>query len=73
MSMLIAQYGCQELKLRILKNTCSTEPMVDFGVSFGGEATTRGMVSRIDVREGVIAAPESVTSQYLRNYNPVIM
>lgn len=41
----------------------SNVPMVDFGVSFGGFAVTRFSVSRMEVREGTMYAPESVTSQ----------
>ena len=44
----------------------SNVPIVDFGLSFGGDATIRGSVSRIDVREGVMKLPVSVTSQYRR-------
>ena len=44
----------------------SKVPIVDFGLSFGGDATIRGSVSRIDVREGVMKLPVSVTSQYRR-------
>lgn len=40
--------------------------MVDLGLIFGGEATTLGMVSRIDVREAMIGLPVMVVSQYLR-------
>ena len=38
----------------------SNVPIVDLGVSFGGLATIRPSVSRIDVREGTMKAPESV-------------
>ena len=38
-------------------------PVEDFERIFGGEEITLGMVSRIDVREGTIGAPEMVVSQ----------
>ena len=38
-------------------------PVEDFEWIFGGEEITLGMVSRIDVRDGTIGAPEMVVSQ----------
>ncbi len=38
--------------------------MVDLGWILGGEATTLDRVSRIEVREGIMKAPEVVVSQY---------
>ena len=38
-------------------------PVEDFERIFGGEEMTLGMVSRIDVLEGTIGAPEMVVSQ----------
>ena len=46
----------------------SNVPMVDLGVSFGGELTIFGSVSRMEVREGTMKAPDSVVSQYRRFY-----
>jgi hypothetical protein len=40
--------------------------MVDLGLIFGGETTTFGSVSRIDVRDAMIEFPVTVLSQYLR-------
>jgi hypothetical protein len=40
--------------------------MVDFGLIFGGEETTFGIVSRIEVRDAMIELPVMVVSQYLR-------
>lgn len=41
----------------------SKVPMVDLGDNFEGEATTRGMVSRMEVREAIIGAPLEAVSQ----------
>ena len=38
----------------------SKVPIVDFGVNFGGGLTIFGNVSRIDVRDGTMYAPDSV-------------
>lgn len=38
-------------------------PVEDLEEIFGGLAMTLGMVSRMDVREGTIGAPEIVVSQ----------
>jgi hypothetical protein len=40
--------------------------MVDLGLIFGGEMTTLGSVSRMDVRDAMIELPVTVLSQYLR-------
>jgi hypothetical protein len=42
----------------------SRVPMVDLGWILGGEETTLESVSRMDVREGIMKAPEVVVSQY---------
>jgi hypothetical protein len=63
MSTKTLRYGWYVPKLRIWKKIFSNVPMVDFGLSFGGEATIRGRVSRIEVRDGVMKLPVSVTSQ----------
>lgn len=52
-----ARYGCPEQICRIRKKKCSIELTVDFGLSFGGEATTFLRVSRIEVREGTMGLP----------------
>lgn len=44
----------------------SNVPIVDFGVSRIGELTILGSVSRIEVLDGTMNAPESVWSQYRR-------
>lgn len=54
------RYGWYVPKFRIWKKTFSNVPMVDFGLSLGGEATILPNVSNIDVREGTMKAPESV-------------
>lgn len=41
----------------------SIKPTVDLERSFGGLLITRGIVSRIEVREGMIRAPLLVESQ----------
>ena len=46
--------------------TCSKLEIVRLALILGGEATTLGSVSRIDVREGMIAFPVIVVSQYRR-------
>lgn len=43
---------------------CSMVPMVDLGWILGGEETTFDSVSRMEVREGMMKAPEVVVSQY---------
>ena len=55
--------GWLEMKDWVEKNADSRVPTVDLGVSFGGFAITRGMVSRIDVREAMIDAPLDELSQ----------
>ena len=45
--------------------------MVNLGLILGGETVTLEMVSRIDVREGVMWCPVMVWSQYLRFYRDV--
>jgi hypothetical protein len=46
--------------------TCSKLEIVRLALILGGEDTTLGRVSRIDVREGMMAFPVIVVSQYLR-------
>jgi hypothetical protein len=46
--------------------TCSKLEIVRFALILGGDETTFGRVSRIDVLEGMIAFPVMVVSQYLR-------
>ena len=41
-------------------------PVEDFEEILGGEEMTFGIVSRMEVRDGVMGAPEMVVSQYLR-------
>lgn len=55
--------GWVEMKDRVVKNAPSKMPTVDFGESLGGLAMTRGMVSRIDVREAMMEAPLDEVSQ----------
>jgi hypothetical protein len=52
------------IKERVWKNTDSILPTVDFDLSFGGLLIIRGMVSRIEVLEGMIEAPLEEVSQY---------
>ena len=51
------------MKDRVEKNAPSKVPTVDLGASFEGLAMTRGMVSRIEVREAMIEAPLEEVSQ----------
>lgn len=55
--------GWVMMKDRVEKNADSRVPTVDLGVSFGGLAMTRGMVSRIEVREAIMDAPLDEVSQ----------
>lgn len=55
--------GCPVAAPRRPKNILWMAPVDDFDDILGGLATTLGMVSRIEVREGVIGAPEIVVSQ----------
>lgn len=61
--MITKMMGWLEMKDRVEKNAPSIVPTVDFGESFGGLAMTRGMVSRIDVREAMMEAPLDDVSQ----------
>ena len=54
---------CRRIKLLIWKKKFSTAPMVDLGRSLGGFEITFGIVSRIEVRDGTMKAPDSVVSQ----------
>lgn len=56
-------HGWTKRKERVWKNTDSNRPIVDFDLILGGEAMTRGMVSRIEVREGRIGEPLAAVSQ----------
>lgn len=62
-SMMTKIMGWFEMKDRVEKNAPSKVPTVDLGVSFEGLAMTRGMVSRIEVREAMIEAPLEEVSQ----------
>jgi hypothetical protein len=62
----IDRIGCPEIAPRISKKNFSKFEMVDLGLIFGGEMTTLGNVSRIDVRDAMIELPVMVVSQYLR-------
>ncbi len=62
----IDRIGCPEITPLISKKNFSKFEMVDFGLIFGGELTTLGSVSSIDVRDARIELPVSVLSQYLR-------
>jgi len=62
----IDRIGCPEITPLISKKNFSKGPIVDLGLIFGGELTTLGSVSRIDVRDASIEFPVSVLSQYLR-------
>lgn len=55
--------GWLEMKDCMEKNADSKVPTVDLGESFGGFAITKGMVSRIDVREAMMDAPLDEVSQ----------
>ena len=48
---------------RISKNIFSMLEIVSLGLILGGDAVTLLMVSRIDVRDGVMALPVIVWSQ----------
>jgi hypothetical protein len=62
----IDRKGCPEIAPLISKKNFSKFEMVDLGLIFGGETTTFGSVSRIDVRDAMIELPVMVLSQYLR-------
>jgi len=61
--------GCRVQRFRSRKKNISMDEVVDLDAIFGGDAMTRGRVSKIDVREGTIGLPVIVVSQYLRFYN----
>jgi hypothetical protein len=65
----IDKIGCPEMAPLMSKKNFSKFEMVDLGLIFGGELTTLGSVSRIDVRDAVIELPVAVLSQYLRFYS----
>lgn len=46
-------------------------PVEDFEEILGGLATTFGIVSRMEVREGTMGAPEIVLSQYRWFYGAI--
>lgn len=46
--------GWLDIVLLISKKNFSKLEMVDLGLIFGGESTTLGSVSRIDVRDGIM-------------------
>lgn len=51
------------MKDQVWKNVASKNPIVDLDRSFGGSLITSGMVSRIEVRDGIMLAPLLVESQ----------
>lgn len=55
--------GCLVTPLLMKKNTRWKGLEVDLEGSLGGLETTRGRVSRMEVREGTMKLPESVRSQ----------
>ncbi len=62
----IDRKGCPEIAPLISKKNFSKFEMVDLGLILGGEITTLGSVSRMDVRDAKIEFPVIVVSQYLR-------
>lgn len=62
----IDRIGWPEIAPLISKKNFSKLEMVDLGLIFGGEMTTLGSVSRMDVRDAMIELPVTVLSQYLR-------
>lgn len=58
--------GWLTMKDRAEKKTDSKVPTVDFGVNLGELAITRGIVSRIEVREARMGDPLEDESQYRR-------
>ena len=60
----IVIYGCWLDAARAVKYIVPKLPVVDFGLSLGGDVTTFGSVSRMDVRDGTMKPPASVISQY---------
>lgn len=58
--------GWLTMKDRAKKKIDSKVPTVDFGVSLGELAITRGIVSRIEVREAKMGDPLEDESQYRR-------
>lgn len=61
-----AKIGCSEAALLRSNTTCSRFEMVRLALILGGDETTLGRVSRMEVREGTMAFPVMVVSQYLR-------
>ncbi len=49
--------GCPDMAPRISKKNFSKLEIVDLGLILGGEATTLGMVSRMEVREAMMELP----------------
>lgn len=62
----IDKNGCPEMAPLISKKNFSKFEMVDFGLIFGGEETTFGIVSRMEVLDAMMKLPVMVVSQYLR-------
>jgi hypothetical protein len=55
--------GWLKAKERVLKKKPSTMPTVDLDFSFAGEDTISVIVSRMEVRLGMMKAPLEVVSQ----------
>lgn len=62
----INKKGCPEMAPLMSKKNFSKFEMVDLGLIFGGEETTLGIVSRIEVLDAMMKLPVMVVSQYLR-------
>ena len=61
--MMADHIGWLVMKDQVWKNVASKNPIVDLDRSFGGSLITKGMVSRIEVRDGMMLAPLLVESQ----------
>lgn len=62
----IDKKGCPEMAPLMSKKNFSKLEIVDLGLICGGDLETLPIVSRIDVREGMIKLPLIVVSQYRR-------
>lgn len=50
----VVRYGCSVKVIRMSKKIFSKLEIVSFGLIFGGDAVTLLMVSKIEVREGMM-------------------
>lgn len=60
---MVVTKGWSMIDLRIRKKKCEILDPVALGTSFGGDTTTLGRVSSMDVRDGTMGLPVIVLSQ----------